>query len=176
MLLDLKRVANQAPPSVRNDLQQVQETTRNSLGEIRRIARRLRPGVLEELGLTSALKALTAEFSTAGLTVHRHLDRDIPELGKDAELVLYRVAQEALTNAARHAHARTVNLMLRPADNGVELCVRDDGIGLGNAGEGAGIRGMRERALLVGADLTLGPGPTGGTEVRLRVPLPDRNT
>jgi two-component system sensor histidine kinase UhpB len=176
VLLDLKRVANHAPPSVRNDLHQVQETTRNSLDEIRRIARRLRPGVLEELGLTSALKALTAEFSTAGLTVHRHLDRDIPELGKDAELVLYRVAQEALTNAARHAHARTVNLTLRPAGNGIELYVRDDGIGLGNVGEGAGIRGMRERALLIGADLTLGPGPADGTEVRLRVPLHDRNT
>ncbi|GAA3905347.1 HAMP domain-containing sensor histidine kinase [Actinoplanes auranticolor] len=176
VLLDLKRVADYAPPPVRDDLHQVQETTRNSLDEIRRIARRLRPGVLDELGLTSALRALVAEFSTAGLTVHRHLDRDMPELGKDAELVVYRVAQEALTNAARHAHAHAVDLTLRPVDDGVELCVRDDGIGLGDAGEGAGIRGMRERALLIGADLALGAGPADGTEVCLRIPLRDRNT
>jgi two-component system sensor histidine kinase UhpB len=175
VLLDLKRVADYAPPPVHDDLHQVQETTRNSLDEIRRIARRLRPGVLDELGLTSALKALAAEFSTAGLTVNRHLARDMPDLGKDVELVLYRVAQEALTNAARHAHAHTVDLTLHHADNSVEVRVRDDGIGLGDGVEGAGIRGMRERALLIGANLTLGPGPAGGTEVRLRVPLRDGN-
>jgi two-component system sensor histidine kinase UhpB len=168
-------VAGHAPPPVREELHQVQETTRNSLDEIRRIARRLRPGVLEELGLVSALKALAAEFSTAGLTVHRRLDTDLTGLGRDVELVLYRVAQEGLTNVARHARARAVDLALRRTPEGVELRVRDDGVGLGDAAEGAGIRGMRERALLVGADLTLGPAPGGGTEVRLRVPRPGRD-
>jgi two-component system sensor histidine kinase UhpB len=175
VLLELNRVASHAPPAVSEELRQVQETTRNSLDEIRRIARRLRPGVLEELGLISALKALAGEFSTAGLTVHRTLASDLNDLGRDVELVLYRVAQEALTNAARHARPRSVNLALTRIAGGVELCVRDDGVGLGDAAEGAGIRGMRERALLVGADLSLGPAPGGGTEVRLRVPLPIRN-
>ena len=175
VLLELKRVAGHAPPPIREELHQVQETTRNSLDEIRRIARRLRPGVLEELGLVSALKALAAEFSTAGLTVHRTLDTDMAGLGRNVELVLYRVAQEGLTNVARHARARAVDVVLSRVGDGVELRIRDDGGGLGGASEGAGIRGMRERALLIGADLSLGPASGGGTEVRLRVPLPRRN-
>jgi two-component system sensor histidine kinase UhpB len=171
VLLELKRVADHAPPAVRDELRQVQETTRNSLDEIRRIARRLRPGVLEELGLTSALKSLAAEFSATGLAVRGRFDTDLPDLGRDAELVVYRVAQESLTNTARHADAQRVELTLRRHAGGVELRVRDDGRGLGDSNEGAGIRGMRERALLIGADLTLEPPPGGGTEVRLRVPV-----
>lgn len=171
VLLELKRVADQAPAPVATALHQVQETTRESLDEIRRIARRLRPGVLEELGLLSALKALTTEVPAhTGLTVRCRLTNDLPELGDAAELVVYRVAQESLTNTARHSHATQLEFTLRRSDTGVELRMRDNGRGLGDAPEGAGIRGMRERALLVGADLTIGPGPDGGTEVRLRVP------
>ncbi|WP_206745059.1 HAMP domain-containing sensor histidine kinase [Micromonospora sp. CB01531] len=170
VLLDLKRVADHAPPPVRDELHQVQETTRNSLDEIRRIARRLRPGVLDELGLASALKALTTEYTTAGLTVHRHLAGDLPELDDQVELVLYRTAQEGLTNVVRHSGARTAHLILQRTAGGVELRIRDDGHGIATAHEGAGIRGMRERALLIGAHLTIGPDPTGGTDVCLRVP------
>ncbi|MER8156260.1 HAMP domain-containing sensor histidine kinase [Streptomyces sp. NPDC094472] len=171
VLLELKSVADHAPPAVREELHQVQETTRASLDEIRRIARRLRPGVLEELGLASALKALTSEFTGPTLAVRHHLDADLPPLGRDTELVLYRVAQESLTNAARHSGARRVDLALKRAPAGMELSVRDDGHGIQGAGEGAGISGMRERALLIGAGLTLSPRPDSGTEVRLVVPL-----
>ncbi|WP_328471899.1 sensor histidine kinase [Actinoplanes sp. NBC_00393] len=170
VLLELKRVADTAPPPVRDQLRQAQESTRNSLDEIRRIARRLRPGVLEELGLASALRALATEFSTAGLSVRRQVGSDLPQLSREAELVVYRVAQEGLTNAARHAKARTVELRLREEAGGVELCVKDDGRGLGGAPEGAGIRGMRERALLIGAGLSV-ESPGKGTEVRLHVPI-----
>ena len=176
VLLELKRLADDTPEPAREQLRQVQESTRNSLDEIRRIARRLRPGVLEELGLISALKALAMEFSTAGLTVQRSLDNDLPDLGPETELVLYRVSQESLTNAARHARARHVKLSLRCCRGGVELCISDDGRGLRRAAEGAGIRGMRERALLIGGDLTLGPTSGGGTEVRLRVPTRERSS
>ncbi|ALG08620.1 HAMP domain-containing sensor histidine kinase [Kibdelosporangium phytohabitans] len=172
VLLELKRVADHAQPPVRDELRQVQEITRGSLDEIRRIARRLRPGVLAELGLTSALKALAAEMSGHnGLTVRRRFDKDLPGLGEDAELVVYRVAQESLTNTARHAGATTVELSLTRSENGVELRISDDGRGLGDAREGAGVRGMRERALLIGAELDLGTRPGGGTAVRLRIPL-----
>lgn len=170
VLLELKRVADHAPPGVRDELRQVQETTRTSLDEIRRIARRLRPGVLDELGLASALKALAGEFTGSGLTVKLRLDPELPELGREAELVLYRVAQESLTNTARHAAASRVDLTLRRQGDAVELILRDDGHGLRGAAEGAGIRGMRERALLVGADLAVGPYAGRGTQVRLRVP------
>ncbi|MFD5096594.1 HAMP domain-containing sensor histidine kinase [Amycolatopsis thailandensis] len=175
VLLELKRVADHAPAPVRDELRQVQETTRGSLDEIRRIARRLRPGDLEQLGLISALKALTTEISGhSDLTVRRRFDPDLPNLGEDAELVVYRVAQEAITNTARHAGARNLELALTRTDDGVRLRIRDDGRGLGAATEGAGIRGMRERALLVGAELVVGPGPEGGTEVRLHVPTGSR--
>ncbi|MEU6040689.1 histidine kinase [Actinomadura sp. NPDC047616] len=170
VLLDLKRVADQAPAPVREQLHDVQETTRASLDEIRRIARRLRPGVLEELGLTSSLKALTSEFTGPSMSVRHHIDAHLPPLDHDTELVVYRVAQESLTNAARHSGARAVDVTLKLTPAGVELSVRDDGHGIHGAPEGAGISGMRERALLIGADLTLGPGLGSGTEVRLVVP------
>jgi two-component system sensor histidine kinase UhpB len=171
VLLELKRVADQAPAPLQTELHQVQEATRDSLDEIRRIARRLRPGVLEELGLASALKALTTEIPAhSRIIARRQLDTDLPPLGEEAELVLYRVAQESLTNTVRHAHAQRLDLTLRRSPTGVELRIRDDGLGLRGAPEGSGIRGMRERALLIGAELALGPSPEGGTEVRLTVP------
>ncbi|OPF84643.1 sensor histidine kinase [Streptomyces antioxidans] len=175
VLLELNRAAGHAPPDLREDLHQVQETTRSSLDEIRRIARRLRPGVLEELGLTSALKALTNEFTGATLVVHHRIAADLPPLGAETELVIYRVAQESLTNAARHAAAHRAELALIRGPEGVELRVHDDGRGLGDAAEGAGIRGMRERALLIGAALDLGSAPGGGTDVHLTVPVPHRS-
>ncbi|MFD6875455.1 MULTISPECIES: HAMP domain-containing sensor histidine kinase [unclassified Streptomyces] len=171
VLLQLKHTADRAPGPLREDLRQVQETTRASLDEIRRIARRLRPGVLEELGLHSALRALAAEFTTPSLTVRHHIAPGLPTLDDACELVVYRVAQEALTNAARHARATEVEVRLshRPA-GAVRLLVRDNGAGLRPAVEGAGIQGMRERALLIGAGLALAPAPHGGTDVRLDVP------
>src|SRR5690606_28017355 len=121
VLLGLKRVADLAPDSLRDDLRQVQEITRESLDEIRRIARRLRPGVLEELGLVSALKALAAEVPDhTGLSIKTVLDPDLPPLGNEKELVIYRVAQEGLTNVVRHAGARHAEIALRRRPSGVE--------------------------------------------------------
>ncbi|MDQ0583887.1 sensor histidine kinase [Streptomyces rishiriensis] len=170
VLLQLKRVANRAPQDLREELGQAQEATRSGLDEIRRIARRLRPGVLDELGLLSALRSLAGEFTTHGLTVRHDLRAGLPPLTEETELVLYRVAQEALTNTARHAGADRAELRLRPVTDGVELLVQDNGRGLGErAGEGAGIRGMRERALLIGATLTVSSrADGGGTDIRLR--------
>ncbi len=169
VLLQLKRVADRVPDGLRGEVAQAQEATRAGLDEIRRIARRLRPGVLDELGLPSALRSLAAEFTTHGLTVRHDLRTGLPPLTEETELVLYRVAQEALTNTARHAGADRAELRLRPLADGVELLVRDNGRGLGpSAEEGAGIGGMRERALLIGATLSVTSGTAGGTDVRLR--------
>ncbi|WP_305785560.1 sensor histidine kinase [Symbioplanes lichenis] len=166
VLLDLKRVADTT--GTRDELHGAVESTRNSLDELRRIARRLRPGVLEELGLASALRALATEFTTVGLSVRRDVCKDLPELGKDTELVLYRVAQEALTNVARHANAHRADLRLHRDGEILQLTVSDDGRGLRGAPEGAGLRGMRERALLINATLTVGD-RNPGTEITLRV-------
>lgn len=172
VLLDLKRAADRAAEPLRGDLHQTQETIRGSLDEVRRIASRLRPGVLEHLGLLSALTALATEFSTyTGLTVGRRFDAGLPPVSPETELVLYRVAQESLTNTARHADAQHVHLALTRRDDAVVMRIRDDGRGIGHSREGAGIRGMRERALLVGGRLAVETVPSGGTEVLLQVPM-----
>lgn len=147
------------------------EAVRDALEDVRGIARRLRPEALDDLGLAAALAALTVSVQRAsGVRVERALDGDAAaRLSADAELVVYRVAQEALTNVVRHASARRAQVTLRAAGDLVVLEVGDDGRGLAGAGEGTGLRGMRERALLVGARLTLGPGEAGGTVVRLTV-------
>jgi two-component system, NarL family, sensor histidine kinase UhpB len=87
--------------------------------------------------------------------------------------VIYRVAQEALTNVARHAHATRVVLKLESTDEQTQLTVRDDGRGLAPASLSSshGIRGMRERAMLIGASLSIDTPPGGGTEVRLSIPV-----
>jgi two-component system, NarL family, sensor histidine kinase UhpB len=169
VLLGLKRVADQAPDDLREELRGVAEGVRSTLDEVRGVARRLRPGVLSDLGLHSALSALSSEFSEAsGVPVRRRVEVP-PGLDGDVELVLYRIAQEGLTNVARHADATGVDLALRPEPAGLTLRIRDDGRGGVNR-EGAGIRGMRERALLVGARLTVASPPGKGTEVVLVVP------
>jgi two-component system sensor histidine kinase UhpB len=172
VLMDLKRAADRAPdPALRNELVQAQETTRASLDEVRRLAHRLRPGVLEDLGLTSALTALATEVSDhTGLEIRRRFDNGL-ELDEQTELVLYRVAQESLTNVARHAGATRIDLSLVREGDAAVLRIEDNGRGAGPTHEGAGIRGMRERALLIGAILELQDGPSGGTQVSLRVPL-----
>ncbi|MPY34292.1 sensor histidine kinase [Streptomyces adustus] len=170
VLLQLKRVADRVPEELRAEVGQAQEATRAGLDEVRRIARRLRPGVLEELGLASALRALAAEFTTPGVTVSHRVAGELPPLTEESELVLYRVAQEGLTNTVRHSGADQAEIRLHPVPDGVELLVRDNGTGLEEGREGAGIRGMRERALLIGATLSLTPAPGRGTDIRLRVP------
>jgi two-component system sensor histidine kinase UhpB len=171
ILLALKQAADDASEPLRGELQLVQEITRESLDEVRRLVRRLRPGVLDDLGLISALTSLTGEFAAhSGLRVSRSFDSDLPELDRETELVLYRVTQESLTNAARHAEARRVDVSLRRAGDAVVLDVSDDGRGIGPAPEGAGIRGMRERALLIGAELDVVRAARSGTRVRLTLP------
>ncbi|RCG29241.1 HAMP domain-containing protein [Streptomyces diacarni] len=171
VLLELKRAADRAPEPLREDLLLAQETTRDSLDEVRRLARRLRPGVLEDLGLVSALTSLAGDFAThTGLGVQRRLATDLPPLDWETELVLYRIAQEGLTNVARHSGADRAEVAVDRTGETVVLSVTDNGRGMGVATEGAGIRGMRERALLIGSHLDITPAPGGGTRIRLTVP------
>jgi two-component system sensor histidine kinase UhpB len=103
--------------------------------------------------------------------VNRHLESRAA-LTPEQELVIYRVAQEALTNVVRHAHARSVDLALTCDQHRTVLTVDDDGRGLlpESLDSSSGIRGMRERAMLIGADLDIGVRAAGGTRVRLTVP------
>ncbi|WP_030452754.1 sensor histidine kinase [Herbidospora cretacea] len=164
-LLGLKRVADRAPAELSEELQLVRDTVRGSLDEVRQVARRLRPGVLEDLGLHSALTALTADVAPA-VDVNRRIEA-LPPLTPEAELVIYRIAQESLTNVVRHSKASSVWLTLRPVGHDLVLKITDDGIG-GARADGAGMRGMQERALLIGARLTVTS--EQGTEVTLTIP------
>jgi two-component system, NarL family, sensor histidine kinase UhpB len=150
----------------------IAKTIKGSLDDVRAIARDLRPEALDDLGLVNALIALSSRISQQGsLRVRREFDGRLPQLDPDVELVVYRVAQEALTNALRHSHAANVTASLRRQDAKVVLEITDDGCGLeGPVNEGSGIAGMRERALLVGADLQIESPAGGGVAVRLSVP------
>jgi two-component system sensor histidine kinase UhpB len=177
VLLQLKRASTRAPALMRADLLGAQETARTSLDEVRRIARRLRPGVLDDLGLVSALSALSTTFSEqTGIRVERRFEGALPPLGEEVELALYRVAQESLTNVARHAEASRVTLSLEGTPGGIRLGVLDDGRGVNGSADGGGIRGMRERAILIGAELRIDSTPGRGVQVTVEAPLPDRGT
>jgi two-component system, NarL family, sensor histidine kinase UhpB len=176
VMLQLSRLAKRSPAELEDELREAQETTRASLDDVRRIARQLRPEALDDLGLVSALAALATTFAErTGLRVYRHLDEDLPPLTPEAELALFRVAQESLTNAARHSGTSRVELWLESGYDEILLRVRDRGRGLDGTRPGSGIRGMRERALLIGGDLTIETAEAGGAEVRLRVPANRRS-
>jgi two-component system sensor histidine kinase UhpB len=155
------------------DDQAAREEVRAALQEVRDISRRLRPEALDDLGLAAALRSLiTSLEQRTGL----HVDRDIHTPGRlssEQELVAYRIAQEALTNALRHGNGAQVRVQLHSHDGGTVLVVEDTGPGVAaDAVDGTGIRGMRERAVLVGAQLDL-RAPTGGG-MRVRLVLEER--
>jgi two-component system sensor histidine kinase UhpB len=152
---------------------EAREAVRQSLEDVRRIARELRPETLDDLGLQSALRALaTTTAAHEGLSVERQLDVGDMKLRPEIELVVYRVAQESLTNVMRHSGASEVLLALQRVDGALRLIVRDNGRG-GVVEGGAGITGMSERALHVGGSLKIASSPEAGTEVRLDIPIPE---
>lgn len=173
-LLQLAAVRKNAPAELRADLTAASETVRDNLENLRRIAQRLRPQALDELGLASALEHFSSRLSEqTGLPIQRRFERDLPVLSHEAELVIYRVAQEALTNVIRHAQASRAELTIEREPGLLVVRVSDDGRGLGQSDDRGtgGIRGMRERALLIHADLRTTSRDGGGTEVALRIPV-----
>ena len=178
VMLQVESLAAVIPGELREQLYELRETARHGTEEVRRIARRLRPEALEDLGLQSALAALAAQVGEqAHIRIDRHLDPRF-SLSEQQELVVYRVAQEALTNVARHAEAGKAELRLERDDGHAVLTVRDDGRGLGPTVDSSshGILGMRERAMLIGAEIAIGAPPGGGTEVKLTIPLDPQDT
>ena len=148
----------------------------HSLDDVRRIARELRPEALDDLGLVDALISLCLRMERQGaMQVVRELEGSLPPLSAEVELVIYRVAQEALTNAFRHARASRVSVGLKHEAGSVVLSVRDDGRGLSATmpAQATGLAGMRERAILIAAKLEVDSAAEGGVEVRLTVAAND---
>ena len=172
VLFLLKQLAQGSSGAQRSALEEAQQAVRTNLEEVRRIAQELRPEVLDHLGLSSALNNLARAFERrTSIAVERQIEAQLGPLDPDAELVLYRVAQESLTNVARHSEATRVLLALSSNGDSLVLRVADNGRGFDPIHvEGGGLRGIRENALIVGGVLAIKPSPTGGIEVRLEVP------
>jgi two-component system, NarL family, sensor histidine kinase UhpB len=173
VMLQVEGLAAKIPEELQEQLDELRETARSGTEDVRRIARQLRPEALEDLGLQSALAALSTAFGEqAGIEVQRRLEPSVA-LTDEQELVVYRVAQEALTNVARHAEATQVELRLDNRGDEAVLTVRDDGRGIhpGALPSSRGIRGMRERAMLIGAQLEIDSSPDRGTAINLSIPL-----
>jgi two-component system sensor histidine kinase UhpB len=174
VLLQLRSLGDAGAAQRESDLEEAKQATRQALEGVRRIAHELRPASLEHLGLLSALTEMTTKFTDlSGIAIDRRFDPDLPPLSPETELAIYRVAQESLTNVARHAEASRVEVSLEKGIDSVVLRVLDDGQGFDSdalpSGHG-GLRGMRERAVLLGGALAIKEGQTGGVEVRFEVP------
>ena len=172
VLLHLDSLAATAPEHW-HEIDEAKQSVRRALDEVRRISSELRPEMLEQLGLVSALTELATTFGRiSDIRVDRQFDPLLPKLQPDTELAVYRIAQESLTNVARHSQASQVSIALERGPDSVVLRVVDDGRGFDVAtpDEHGGLRSMRERALLVDGALAITPVSTGGVEVRLEVP------
>jgi signal transduction histidine kinase len=188
---DLHDAIGQALTAIKLDLLSLQRRLRDdaalsgsissvdqAIGEIRRITSDLRPAVLDDLGLVPAIRwALTSQAAAAGFDGRLTLGR-LPALSPTVETVCYRIAQEALTNVARHAQASAVAIGLSTRAGHLILSIHDDGIGFdaGRMGQGPiadrlGLLGMQERARLLGGVATIRSRPGRGTIVRARLPI-----
>jgi two-component system sensor histidine kinase UhpB len=173
LLLRLEAAREAAPPELEGELAETKALANQAMNELLSLARQLRPTALDDLGLVAAIEGQVEQLRRGEIDARLDVHGNFSDLGGDAQLVVYRVAQEALNNAARHSGAEHVEVRLRrDEDDGVALEVGDDGRGFAfdESQRGLGIGGMRERALLVGGELTIESRPDHGTTVRLDVP------
>jgi signal transduction histidine kinase len=173
-----------APPSETVSIERIIDLVQGMVGDTRRLAAKLRPAVLDDLGLTCAIESLCrdyAQFHNICVTYDIGLDdSDVPE---GAQIVIYRILQEAMANAAKHSGAECLMVELKRAKE-IELSISDNGCGFDPAGVvaeagslgGYGLRGMKERALISGGVLAIDSRPGSGTRIRLRLPdMPDHH-
>jgi two-component system sensor histidine kinase UhpB len=175
ILLRLEALSQAAPPELAEELTELKRLVNQAMNELLQLARQLRPTALDDHGLLPAMVSQVRRFAAqTGIKADLNATGENMPLQPDEELAVYRIAQEALANIARHADASLVEVDLRSGDGGVELKVRDDGRGFSpdHAGHkgGLGLGGMAERARLVGGELTIDSRPGSGTELCLRVP------
>lgn len=169
------------PHVAERHLDEIRTELARAAESVRRFARALRPAALDELGVVAA----TSEYGRS-LCAASGLDIDVSEaslthqLDPDAELALYRIVQEALSNVVRHAEATKVGVTFEDGVDRIVATVRDDGRGfvpeeeLDRTGGGLGLFGMRERAEYVGGSVTIESRPGRGTEVRVEIPIANR--
>jgi two-component system sensor histidine kinase UhpB len=173
ILLRLEALNQSAPPGLDGELGQVKRLVNQAMDELLKLARQLRPSALDDHGLTSAIVSQVRRFSAqTGIRADVRTGDEPVELESDQEIAAYRFAQEALSNVGQHAGATHVEVEMSVNGSRLELTVRDDGRGFDPDAEnrGLGLRGMAERARLVGAQVDVESSPGGGTALTLRVP------
>ncbi len=168
-----RRLTAKGDPKAEEAVESAVDGLQSAIGEVRRISHDLRPGVLDDLGLGPALKALCEAFEArTGTPVIFRTVVFRNRLDIDAKTALYRIAQEALTNVERHAGASRVSVRVFGHRSGATLRIEDDGTGVAQPGGGMGLRNMAERIEQLDGKLTIGPGTSGiGTLVEATVPL-----
>ena len=169
-------VIDNDPDEAKRALEHISRTSRSSLAEIRRLLGLVRSGEPGDAyaptpGLAD-LPRLVDEVSGAGLRVELDVDDDLGELPPGVELAAYRIVQEALTNALRHARAQRATVRLGARGGRLRVIVADDGAGANGTGRpgGHGLVGMRERVAVYGGSLDAGPAPEGGFRVDATIP------
>jgi signal transduction histidine kinase len=155
-------------------LDQCAASVEGTVAEVRRLVYGLRPPALDQLGLVGALRQHASTLTAAGARLRCDVDapETLPPLPAAVEVAAYRIAQEALTNVARHADADHAVVTVALEDDGLRLEVRDDGRGLDPEWRtGVGLTSMRERATELGGRFVLAPVAGGGTHVRVWLPV-----
>jgi len=177
LLIRQRLLLRNLPPEMRPEVEELQRMTAAALEHLRRIAMELRPAILDDLGLVEALRWQAEEFQKqTGVPITLRVQGRIERLPRQVELVLYRVAQEALTNIARHARATRVEVTLNCSTEHLELFIADDGVGFDpeavrrSRARSLGLIGMAERLALIGGTLEIDSAPGKGTRIRARVP------
>jgi signal transduction histidine kinase len=170
-------IAEPGDARVRERLGRIRSSGRDALGDMRRVLGLLRDDDAhvdaEPQPGTARLPELVQRVRTTGLQVELRVDGDPPPLIPSADLALYRIVQEGLTNTLKHAHASRVDVQIRYTDDAVEIALADDGRGRpADARDGHGLVGMRERAALYGGAVHAGNRAGGGFEVHAHLPLP----
>ena len=176
--LGLQVLARQLPPELpelRGDLDRMRDLVNQSARQLKDLARRLRPPTLDQLGLDVAIRQLAFDHGArTGMTVDLDLNPPKTRLSQTTEIAIYRVAQEALTNVAKHSDAAQVHVSLRSTDGGLEFRMRDDGKGfdIGVLRTGLGLLGMKERVDMLMGQFEVDSQPGEGTSIRVVVPEP----
>ena len=174
ILLRLEALAQERPGGAGAELEELKRLVNQAMDDLSGLARQLRPTALDDHGLVPAIDAQLSSFSArTGVTGRFQTGGDFDHLSDDQQTAIYRIAQEALANVGRHAGARHVSVELRGASDATELRVEDDGRGFDISTDGSdrlGLKGMAERARLVGGSLDVRSEAGTGTTVTLTVP------